>query len=70
MASPNLLVVCILAFITVFVLLAVLAAIMRAISAIFPAKEIGTDPTIIAALTSAAQLIYPGTKITKIEEMK
>jgi hypothetical protein len=62
--------VCTSAFVGVFLLLAFLALIMKAIMAIFPSKMGGTDSAVLAAVASAVSSAYPGTKITKIEEIK
>ncbi|MCP4568885.1 MAG: hypothetical protein GY841_15020 [FCB group bacterium] len=69
--SPNeLLVICASAFLAVFVLLSVLALVMRVIIFIFPDKGHGVDVAMVAAINTAAQAIYPGTKVTKVEEIK
>jgi len=67
---PELLTICLAAFIAVFVLLTILAVIMWATTHIFPMKEQKTDPALIGAITTTYQSIYPNTKITKIEEIK
>jgi len=43
---------------------------MRFIILVFPFKDADTDSAIFAALFSVVNKIYPGTKITKIEEQK
>jgi uncharacterized membrane protein YqjE len=68
MISNDLLVICGIAFIFVFAILAVLALSMRLIILIFPEKKFGADAVVVAALASAVQKVFPGTKITKIEE--
>ena len=68
--SLELLVICLSAFISVFVLLAVLALVMRLIIVAFPEKIADTDAALIAAVTLAAQGIFPGMKTTKVEEIK
>ncbi|PKK84899.1 MAG: hypothetical protein CVT49_01725 [candidate division Zixibacteria bacterium HGW-Zixibacteria-1] len=70
MNSPDLLSICISAFIAVFVLLSVLAVLMRMTSWIFAHKEVTTDAAVLAAVASAMNTIYPGTIITKVEEVK
>ncbi|MBD3168833.1 MAG: hypothetical protein GF307_05080 [candidate division Zixibacteria bacterium] len=70
MESPALIYVCISSFVGVFLLLSLLAVIMKAIIAVFPMKESRTDSALIAAIASTYNKIYPGTKITKIEELK
>ena len=69
--GPNeLLHICGIAFLMVFVILAVLAVVMRLIIVIFPEKLAGTDAATIAAVTAAVQTVFPGTKITTIKEQK
>ncbi len=70
MHSPDLLSICLTAFIAVFTLLAVLAIVMRLIAAIFAHKEPTTDAAVLAAVTAAVSAVYPGTIITKVEEVK
>jgi hypothetical protein len=68
MTEPNLLVICIFAFIAVFLLLTLLAGVMRAMTALFPHREDGPDAVLAAAITAAAATAYPGTRVTHIEE--
>ena len=70
METTELLWTCISAFAAVGVLLSVLAVIMRLILVVFPEKEEETDAMMIAAVASVLQTVYPGTKITKVEEIK
>ncbi len=70
MGSSDLVFICISAFLAVFVLLSVLAVVMRIILVLFPEKESGIDAVVVAAITSTVSAIYPGTRITKIEETK
>ncbi len=70
MGSPELLIICISAFIAVFILLTVLAVVMRLIILIFPQKIDTTDSAMIAAVAAAATSLYPGTKIKSIEEIQ
>lgn len=70
MEQVNLLMICIVAFAAVFVLLSLLALVMRAIVASLPHKETSADAAVFAAITSAYQSLYPGTKVTKIEELR
>jgi hypothetical protein len=69
MGSPELLIICLAAFIAVFVLLTVLALMMRLIIVVFPHKVGADDTAMLAAVASVAASVYPGTKITKIEEI-
>jgi hypothetical protein len=70
MASPDLLTICATAFAAVFLLLAVLALVMRLIQVVFPEKEIVADAAIMAAVATVMQTVYPGTRITRVEEQK
>ena len=70
MPSLELLFVCLTAFVAVGVLLTFLAGLMRLIEAVFPAREITTDAALIAAVATAVQTVYPGTQVTKVEEIK
>ncbi len=70
MQSADLLVICLSAFTSVFVLLAVLALVMRLIIVVFPERAAVADAAVIAAVSAAAQAAFPGTKITKVEEIK
>ncbi|MCP4634008.1 MAG: hypothetical protein GY855_13870 [candidate division Zixibacteria bacterium] len=70
MESTSLISICISSFVSVFALLAVLAVTMKLIIILFPAKEDESDSVILAAITSVMSSIYPGTNITKIEELK
>jgi len=70
MEYPDLLSVCISAFIVVFIILTVLALFMRLIIVLFPEKSADDDQAVFAAIATTFSRIYPRTKITKIEELK
>lgn len=70
MEEPNLLMVCVSSFTAVFLLLAFLAAVMRILMQVFPEKAAKVDAAVLAAVTTVASAFYPGTKITKVEEIK
>lgn len=70
MEPSGLLTICFSAFLAVFTILSLLAIMMRLIIRIFPEKDNQEKGAIIAALTSVVNRYYPGTKITKIEEIK
>lgn len=74
MATPDLFLVCLTAFTAVFVLLGLLALVMRGLMAVFPLVEPpaapSSDPAMVAAITAAAAAAFPGTAITKIEEIR
>lgn len=70
MEASELLLICVSAFIAVFIVLTILAIIMRIIIVMFPEEDTGSDAAILAAIVSTVTRLYPGTKITKIEERK
>ncbi|KAA3610130.1 MAG: hypothetical protein D8M58_07150 [Calditrichaeota bacterium] len=70
MGSPDILSICISAIITVFLILGGLAVSIQIITRFFPFRQLKEDTTIYAAITTSHAAIYPGTKITKIEEIK
>ena len=71
MDTPNLLVVCIASFTAVLFLLSFLAIIMHFLLIVFPVKpKIEEDTEIIAAITTAYNRQFPGTRITNIGEEK
>ncbi len=68
MGPPNMLLICVSAFVAVFVLLALLALAMRGLIAVFPEKLAKADPALLAAVSAAVAAVFPGTKITRVEE--
>jgi len=71
--EPNLLMVCVSSFLGVFVVLIFLALAMEMITRIFPQKIVRTgsdDAAIFAAITSSYSRLYPGRRISNIEEIK
>ena len=70
MNSIDILAMCGVAFIAVFLLLMILALIMRLILVVFPERAEVVDAAVLAAVTSVISTAYPGTKITKVEEVK
>lgn len=69
MTEPSLLTICIAAFIAVIVILSLMAVIIRILTALFPVVD-GPDPAVVAAISAAAARVYPGTKVTNIQERK
>jgi uncharacterized membrane protein YqjE len=69
MESSSLLLISISAFIAVFALLSILALVMKIIIMLFPQPEVKTDASVVAALAVTLSSVYPGTKITNIEEI-
>ena len=73
MESYQLLYGCLSALLAVFVLLTALAIAMRILIAVFPetiAKLADSDSAMLAAVTTAVTTLYPGMKVTKVEEEK
>ncbi len=69
MESLDLVAICASAFVGVFLLLSVLAIVMRLIMVVFPERA-DSDTAMVAAISTVLQTIYPGTKITNVEELK
>ena len=70
MGTHNLLAVSITAFTAVFILLALLAGVMRLITSIFPKVDELVSKTHIAVITTSLWALIPGSKVTRIEEIK
>ena len=70
MDSPNLVIICIASFTSVLVILSILAIIMRFLLVLFPVKEEDNNAAVFAAITSAYNRQFPGTKVIKIGEDK
>ncbi len=70
MESTSLLNICVFALLMVFFILTVLFLLMRLVIFLFPSKKAHIDAAAMAALTAAVHSIFPGTKITKVEEEK
>jgi hypothetical protein len=68
MQQPDLLVICIAAFVAVFSLLSLLAVVMRLLIAVYPEKVAGIDAAVLAAVSAAATSAFPGMRVTNIEE--
>ena len=68
MADTNLLTVCGTAFVAVFVLLAILALVIRLITLAFPLRWERDDAALAAAISTVAATVYPGVRVTRIEE--
>ena len=70
MESQSLVLICISAFSAVFLVLILLSIFMRLIITFSPPEETGDDAPVMAALAATINSVYPGTQITKIEELK
>ena len=64
----NLLTACGIAFLAVFVLLSLLAGMMQLITRLFPERALSVESSLVAAITSSVAFLYPGARVTKIEE--
>jgi Na+-transporting methylmalonyl-CoA/oxaloacetate decarboxylase gamma subunit len=63
--------ICVAAFCAVFILLAFLALVMRILINVFPEKvEEEIDAATLAAVSASLSVVYPETKITKVEQVK
>ncbi len=70
MPAPELWLICVMAFCAVALLLTILAGLMRLILIAFPPQEKTTDAMMLAAVASVVTSLYPGTRVTKVEEIK
>jgi hypothetical protein len=61
---------CATAMVAVFALLGFLAAIMDVITRLFPERRASLDPVIVAAISNAVATVFPGARVTRIEEEK
>ena len=68
MDPVNLVLICLIAFVTVFLLLAVLALAMHLTTMLFPPPAARIDPTVVAAISTTVSTVWPGARLTKIEE--
>lgn len=68
-AQPNFIIVCTLAFLTVFLLLGALALAMRAITVLFPERHEEGSAAVAAAVASTIAVISPGARVVQIEEI-
>jgi hypothetical protein len=68
--QQKFIVVCSLAFLTVFLLLGALAIAMRMITILFPERRTAdTDVALVAAIASSVAAISPGARVVQIEEI-
>ncbi len=70
MDSPNLLIICFTSFAAVLLILSALAVIMKVLLLIFPVKIEDNDSAVIAAINTAYNRQFPGTRVIKIGEQK
>jgi len=70
MDEPNLLTICLNAFVAVLVLLSILAGIIRLLITLFPEKEKSSEAVIASAINMAVQKVAPGATVSRIEEIR
>ena len=70
MDSTSLLSICSIALVAVFVLLTFLAVAMHLITVLFPVRNRGLDPAVVAAISGLVASVIPGATVTNIEEEK
>lgn len=69
MEDVQLWLICINAFAAVLMLLSVLALIMRLLLVLFPVSKQTSDPAWAAAIQGAVATLYPGARVTHIQEI-
>lgn len=70
MENQNLLIICIASFAAVIFILSFLAIVMNLLLIIFPVEKKEDDTAIFAAITTAYNKQFPGTKVINIGEEK
>ena len=70
MENPNLLLICLNAFIAVLGLLTVLAGAIRGLVELFPERPPKTDTVVAVAIAAAVNAVSPGARVTRIEELR
>ncbi len=70
MENPNLLLICLNAFIAVLGLLTVLAGAIRGLIELFPERPPTTDTVVAVAIAAAVNAVSPGARVTRIEELR
>jgi len=73
MDSNQLLFICLSSLLAVFVLLTLLAFVMRILVAVFPEtleKLAKSDAALLAAVSATVTSMYPGSRVTRVEEEK
>ena len=68
MADASILGMCATAFAAVFLLLGFLAGVIRLITTALPGRSEQGDPAVAGAIASAVTALYPGARVTRIEE--
>ena len=70
MENPNLLLICLNAFIAVLGLLTVLAGAIRGLIELFPERPPMTDTVVAVAIAVSVNAVTPGARVTRIEEIR
>jgi hypothetical protein len=70
MDTTNLLAVCTVSFVVVFVVLALMAGLMRVLIRVFPEPVAKVDGPTLAAIAAACSVHNPGTRVTEVKEVK
>ena len=70
MENPNLLLICLNAFIAVLGLLTLLAGAIRGLIELFPERPPKTDTVVAVAIAAAVNAVSPGARVTRIEELR
>ena len=68
MQATDLFSACLIALVSVFTLLGSLAVIFELITILFPARKRRIEPVLIAAISTTVASVYPGARVTRIEE--
>ncbi len=68
MDAPNLLSICTIAFASVAILLSILAVTMHFMTMLFPVRKPAVDAAIVAAISGTVASVFPGSRVTHIEE--
>ena len=68
MQATDLFSACLIALVSVFTLLGSLALIFELITVLFPARKRRIEPVLIAAISTTVASVYPGARVTRIEE--
>jgi len=59
---------CLIALAAVFTLLSLLALTIELITTIFPERRHAIDPVLAAAISTTVASVFPGARVTRIEE--
>ena len=68
MEAASLFSACLIALVAVFALLGVLALTIELITAVFPERRHAIDPALAVAISTTVAQIFPGARVTRIEE--